>query len=396
MQKEIKIYNLSLKLSVLAIALCMGALAVFLSDIIENYSLVGAQEGLMSSMISAGAFIALISLVLLQGRFKKPSIIIVCGFLTAAMSAALGLVKPFTLFLLFCLLMGFNSGAVDSNQSAFLADLNPKDTAKHMGALHGIFGLGSIITPIFLHALLAKTDWRTIYLIIGGISFLIFAQFAVVTAVIGPKVSVAGRKESKLTLSGLKAFFSEPYMILALGSIFFGAAAQSGVIVWTIRYVSVFLQNPELAPICLSVFWVTSTISRFAAPQLPLKPNQILAFGALIAGVAWGIALIVDTPWVVCIACAVAGLAAGPCIPMSLSEGASVNLQGTGMATSILMIFKTIAQILSPIILAFIMSLSSMQTGMFVTCIFFFLNFVVAFMMIRRSKFTAPLIASKE
>ena len=396
MQREIRIYNLSLKLSILAVALCMGTLAVLLSDIIDTYTLAATQEGLMSSMISAGAFIALITLVLLQGRFKKPSIIIFCGFLAAAMSAVMGIIMPFTVFLICCLFMGFNSGAMDSYLSAFLADLNQAETAKHMGSLHGIFGLGSIVTPIFLHALLERYDWRVIYYVVGGLSFLIVAQFAIVTAVIGPKVRVAERKESKLTLSGLKAFFSEPYMILTLGSIFFGAAAQSGVIIWTIRYVSVFLQNPELAPICLSAFWVTSTISRFGAPQLPLKPNQILAYGALIAGVAWGAALLIDTPWAICIACAIAGLAAGPCIPMSLSEGASVNLQGTGMATSILMIFKTIAQILSPIILALIMSLSSMQTGMFATCIFFFANFVVGFLMIQKKKIAAPLIASKE
>jgi len=57
------------------------------------------------------------------------------------------------------------------------------------------------------------------------------------------------------------------------------------------------------------------------------------------------------------------------------------------------MIFKTIAQIISPIILAFIMSLGSMQTGMYITCLFFFLNFVVGVMMIRKSSTTVPVSA---
>ena len=256
-----------------------------------------------------------------------------------------------------------------------------------MGALHGIFGIGGVLTPIVLHSLLKSYEWRTIYIIAGMVCLLLIAQFSVVTHHVKSRVSVARRKEPKLTLAGIKEFFTCKYCILLLLCIFFGAAAQSGIIIWTIRYVSVSLGSPDIAAICLSVFWITSTISRFSSPLLKFKPSQILAFGAFVSAVIWMIALTINQPLGICIACGITGLASGSCIPMTLSEGADINSENTGFSTSILMIFKTIAQIISPIIIAFVMSLSSMTTAMYVTSGFFLINGVFAALMIRNKEY---------
>ncbi len=382
--KDLKIYNASLKISVVATALWSGTLAVLLSDIIDFYSLSGTREGLMSSMISIGALIALLVSILIQGRFKKIQIIIVGGFLASMMLIVKGISMPFTMFLVACFIMGFGHGTADSCQSSFLADLNPGNTSRHMGFLHGIFGLGGVLTPILLQRLLKQFEWRTIYILVGLTCTVLIAQFAVVTHYLKKRVSVASRIEPKLSAADVKAFFRNKFYVFLLFCIFFGAAAQSGIIVWTIRYVFVSFNNPEIAAVCLSVFWITTTISRFCAPLLPLQTSQIMAWGAFISAVTWAAALAINLPLVICIACGITGLTSGSCIPMSLSEGAAINPEETGFSTSILMIFKTVAQILSPIIVAFVMSLNNMRTGMVVTSIFFVINGVFAALMVRR------------
>lgn len=383
-------------MSVVATALWSGTLAVLLSDIIDNYSLVGTNEGLMSSMISIGALVALMFTIVFQGRFKKPYIIIACGLLTTGMLVLKGFSMPFIVFLVICFMEGFGHGAVDSTQSAFLADLNHGKTAKHMGALHGIFGIGGVLTPIILHALLKSYEWRTIYMIVGVVCFILIVQFAFVTRYMKNRVSVASRIEQKLTIAGIKEFFSNRTCVFLLLCIFFGAAAQSGIIVWTIRYVSVSLGNPEIAAVCLSIFWVATTISRFGSPLLPLRPSVILASGAFISAITWTIALLVNQPLGMCIATGVTGLVSGSCIPLSLSEGAIMNPDKTGFSTNILMTLKTIGQILSPIIVAFVMSLGSMRTGMYVTSAFFLINGVFAALMIRRKNSVPALEAIVE
>lgn len=385
-QRDHRIFNISLNVSVLATALWSGILAVVLSDIINHYALIGTQEGLMGSMISTGALIALLTTIFLQGRLKKTQIIILGGLLVSAVLMIQGIPMAFLLFLLACFVMGFGHGAVDSSQSAFLADLNQGDTARHMGALHGIFGIGGMLTPILLHRLLQRFDWRTIYIIAGLICLILIAQFAVVTRYMRPRVSVASRKEPKLTLEGAREFFGSRSSVLILLALFFGAAAQSGIIIWTIRYVSVSLASPEIAAVCLSIFWITTTISRFASPMLPMRPSRIVTLGAFIAAVTWTIALLINHPLGMCVASGITGLVSGSCIPMMLSEGAAINPEKTGFSTGILMICKTIGQIVSPIIVAFVMSLGSMRTGMYVTSVLFVLNGIFAMLMTRHLK----------
>lgn len=386
MKNYIKLYNLSLKGSVISTAVCSGILVVLLNDIIDSYQIKGTQEGLMSSMISIGSLAALFTTILLQGRFRKANFIVVCGALAAIMMIVQGIPMSFPLFLAAGLLMGYGNGGADACQSAFLADLNKEDTPRHMGAMHGIFGIGSVLTPIILHSMLNYCHWRTIYRIVGAVCLLFILQFAFVTRYLKTRVRVTAGADSHFTRSSFRKFLSEKYTLLLLLNMFFGAAAQSGVIVWTIRYVSVYLNSPDIAGICLSVYWIASTVSRFCSPLIPLKPYQLLTFGAVSSAILWAIALTVNHPAAIFTACILVGLASGSCIPMSLSEGAAINREQTGMSTSMLMIFKSFGQILSPIMVAFISSRFDMQAGMLITSLFFGLNGLFCILMIRERK----------
>lgn len=374
-----KQYMGSLMLSVVATAITSGTLAVMLNDIIRSYSLKGVEEGLMSSLVSAGAVTALLGTIILQGRVRKTQWIIGGGLLMSLMLMVKGASVPFGMFLTACFAMGLGLGVTDSCQSAFLADLTPSGSAKYMGALHGVFGIGSFLTPTILHRLLGVLPWRSVYILQGALCLVLILQFALATGTLGRQIPVAAYREQKFDRQSFERFFKNKYFLLLLCSLFFGAAGQSGVIVWTLRYVSVYLGSPAIATVSLSLFWVTSTLSRFAAPHLPLSPSRILAYGAFISAVAWGAAIGISTPLSVCFACCLAGLASGACMPMSLHEGATICPGSTGVPTSVLMIVKTVAQAVAPLAVAYAMSLWDMRNAMFVTAVFFALNGVAAF-----------------
>jgi MFS family permease len=369
--------------SVISTAICSGILVVLLNDIITCYQIKGTQEGLMSSMISVGSLTALFTTIFLQGRFKKANFIIVSGLLATVMMIIQGIPMSFPMFLAAGLLMGYGNGGMDSCQSSFLADLNKEDTPRHMGAMHGIFGIGGVLTPIILKTMLRYYHWRTVYMIVGMVCLLLVVQFAIVTNYLKLRVSVVGKIEPKFSVMGIKKFIANKYTILLLLSLLFGAAAQSGMIVWTIRYVSLYLNSPELAGFCLSVYWIASTVSRFCSPMMPWKPYQFLTFGAITSAIIWALALVINLPIVIFVACILVGLASGSCIPMSLSEGVAINPEQTGISTSMLMIFKSFGQILSPIVVAFMSSMYDMRVGMLITAIFFGINGIFGILMIR-------------
>lgn len=365
-----KQYSISLMISAFSTAMATGILSILLNEIIDTFQVSGTKEGLMSSMVSLGSLISLCVIVLLQKKFSKAYLIIGLGLLTIITLLLQGLAGSYIIFLALCFILGFGNGGTDTCQSSFLADLNPSQTSKYMGMLHGLFGLASIVSPLFLRSLLKHNSYRTVYIITGLVSLVFMAQFIFFT--FKNKKTIAEMKPvNKKSSKDISSFFKGKYNIVLLLFIFFGAAAQSGVITWVIRYVSTDLNENTIATVCLSAYWIFATISRFFSPSLPFKPYTIIAGGALISAIAWATAIMSGSSVLICVACGLVGLTSGSCIPMVLSEGANNNRENTGFSTSILMILKTTAQILSPVFIAFFMSITSMKSGMLITATFF-------------------------
>ena len=365
-------------------AFASGTLSVLLNEVIAYFGVSHIKEGLMSSMISTGSLFALLCIILLNGGFKKQYIIIAMGYITAIALMLQGVVNSYYLFIILCFVMGFGNGAVDTTQSAFLADVNKENTSKHMGTLHGIFGIGSMIIPIILKKMLDVFSWKTIYVLVGLWCFVFITQFAVVTVKLGTSKTSSEKKQSKLSIKEFWPFISKNGLLLVAVSMFFGAAAQSGVIIWVIRYVSIYLGSATIGTLCLSCYWIACTISRILSPVLPFKPISLVTAGAFVSAITWFLAITINSPYMIMIACVVVGLASGSCIPMSITQASSMARDNTTLSTSTLMFFKTVAQALSPIIVSFFMGICNMQIGMYVTVLFFMINGLVGFCFIKK------------
>ena len=384
MNKERSIYTFSVKLSVFSTAFASGTLSVLLNEVISYFGVSDIKEGLMSSMISTGSLFALLCIILLSGGLKKQYIIIAMGYITATALILQGVVNSYYLFIILCFVMGLGNGAVDTTQSAFLADVNKENTSKHMGTLHGIFGIGSMLIPIILKKMLDVFSWKTIYVLVGLWCFVFITQFAAVTAKLGTSKNGAEKKQRKISIKEFWPFISKNGLLLVAISMFFGAAAQSGVIIWVIRYVSIYLNSATIGTLCLSFYWIACTISRILSPVLPFKPISLVTAGAFVSAITWFFAITINSPYMIMLACVVVGLTSGSCIPMSITQATSMARDNTTLSTSILMFFKTVAQALSPIIVSFIMGICNMQIGMYVTVLFFMINGLVGFCFVKR------------
>lgn len=344
-----KLYLTSLMVSVVATAIGSGAMGVMLSSIIDAYDLQTAQEGYMSSCISAGALAALLGGILLRGRVSKPAFIFWGGTLMSVMLLLKGAVIPFGVFLAVCTAMGLGMGVMDSFQSAFLADLIPERSAQGLGVLHGIFGVGGFALPLALHRLLAGHGWRQVYVMIGLVCLALMLQFGLASRKMAHDRLFAVKLETSGNFSQIRNFIKQPYFFVLLLCIFLGAAAQNGVLVWTVRYVSGTLKSEALAPLCLSLFWVASAV---------------LAAGSALTAAVWTAGIVSENAVMMLICCIIGGLGSGCCIPVLLSEGAAFSPENTGLITSILMIVKTIGQILMPLAVSAIRASIGETAGM--------------------------------
>ena len=208
-----KLYLTSLMVSVVATAIGSGAMGVMLSSIIDAYDLQTAQEGYMSSCISAGALAALLGGILLRGRVSKPAFIFWGGTLMSVMLLLKGTAIPFGVFLAVCTAMGLGMGVMDSFQSAFLADLIPERSAQGLGVLHGIFGVGGFALPLALHRLLAGHGWRQVYVMIGLVCLALMLQFGLASRKMAHDRLFAVKLETSGNFSQIRNFIKQPVFL---------------------------------------------------------------------------------------------------------------------------------------------------------------------------------------
>lgn len=383
MEKTIRRYKLSLLLSVVATAIASGMVGNILGNIVAEYQLADYQNGFVSSCISFGSLGALVLGSCLRSRVTKAAFISAGGLLMAAALVMKSLPVSFEVFLVLSVILGIGIGVIDSNQSSFLVDLDPGRTGQNLGMLHGIFGLGGLLLPILIRQMLAVMDWRYVYLILGLVSLGLVAQFIAFSSTTGKRVPQTKRLEPSNSFRQTAQFLHNPQFLVLWLCMFLGAAAQNGILVWTVRYVGDFLKDPALAATSLSVFWATSTISRVFFVRLPIRPLAILSVGSILGGVAWGIGVHADSAWVVFGACVIAGLGSGGCIPILLSEGAEFNRENSGLVTNLMMIIKTVGQITCPLLISYIMEFTSMKTAMYWIVPLFVLDGIVAGILLR-------------
>ncbi len=167
---------------------------------------------------------------------------------------------------------------------------------------------------------------------------------------------------------------------------FLGAAGQNGILVWTVRYVSITLSDQYLAPVCLSLFWIATSVSRIFSPRLPFSSLGILAVGSVLSGIGWGIGVFSNTSPGICIACVAAGMTSGCCIPLLLGIGAEFSRKDTGLVTSMLMFVKTAGQIICPVVIAYIQSIGGLRNAVYMIAPVFIADGSIAFILNRMKK----------
>ena len=137
--------------------------SVVLNSVVESFHLVGGAQGIMSSFISIGRGRGISDRTAPAGQTEKNN------------RAAHRLGHP-RLFLLpprhgrahwlrliaASLLTGLGFGWVDANCNAVMVDLHHDKSAKYLGMLHGGFGVGGLIAPLLIGALLSVVNWHAV------------------------------------------------------------------------------------------------------------------------------------------------------------------------------------------------------------------------------------------
>ncbi|MBQ8507002.1 MAG: MFS transporter [Clostridia bacterium] len=339
-------------LLVCGFSMCSNIIGVTMDPMIGAFSLTGASQGLMTSMINLGSTLPLLVIPLLQGRVHKTWLIIFGGILQVFMLVLTGMAQSVPVLLAACALLGAGNNFTDSCVNSYIVDLHPTESTRYLGLLHGFFGVGGLITPLLISAIIGASGWRAAYYVAAVIFAVICAVFTWVSLKNRRRVmGVAPASEAPITKAMFKAYFSTRRNLMLLGAIIFYAASQLGLVNWVVRYMSVRFDNAELGSICMSAYWICTAICRIFSSRLPFAPHKMMVFGAAGAGVFHFIGVISGNPIVMLICTGLLGLVSGLCIPVIVGEAALGNEDKTALSTAALFLLMGLSRMLMPLLM---------------------------------------------
>ena len=387
--KSKQIYSACIYCSFFVIAMVNAMPGIMLTSFIDQYALLSSAQGAPGAALSFGQALALIFLFWQAGRISKSVIVTFSFAVIVVLLFTISVIPPYTvLVLLFCLL-GTVFGAISSTASSLIADLyTGAGTSKYMSRLHGIFGLGGLVTPIiFMRLFTAGLHWNIAVRIVTAMIAVLLIIYLVFTGYSLKSVDLPKSSNLKIKLEDFKRFFKRGTNALLIFSMFFYAAHQSVIAVWIIRYVSVFLGDISLGALSLSLFWGGITVSRlFTHKLLPVSPVKIVLCGnlvstiVLLAGVFSGSAIVMA-------ACVfIVGLLNGTSIPVLLATGCADNDGNTILPTSLLNLSMFVALVACPLVVGALVEYTTMRSGLFLSAFCTLASGVFVFTYVRKKR----------
>ena len=353
MKQKNVLYALCVFLCLILFALFSTSQGVLLTPMVAHYGLTESQQGATNAALNIGCAAALLTSLFVMGRVSKPRLMLMAFCLTILFILPAALKPSFVLLTGIYLLVGVAVGYIDTLASSAMADLfHGKMAARMMGALHAMFGVGGMVSPVVMGSLMrGGLQWNQVYLVLAGIG-LLFALF-VLPVGRGWVRDVTDGKTESLRLNGgmLQKFFGSREQIVLLVSIMLYAYYLGGVTVWTERYIDIELHNSHLGAVTLSVFWLGMTVSRLAAPMLKISPIRYIQGSGVLAAVVLAAGILSGNAYVMCAAAVISALLAGAVIPMILHISCDRFAENTMLATTAGLLCVYAGQALGPLVI---------------------------------------------
>jgi len=354
--------------SILIYSMVVSIPGVLINEVVETFSLSGTDEGLMGAVTSLGFLLSMIFVIMIQGRARK-TIVLTAAFVAQAIVLFFcGISPTFLIFCSFCTLIGFSGGFIDTFTNSSVVDIQKNESTKSLGFLHGLFGLGSLLSPLIFVWLLRFVDWRGVHYLLAIASMLVAILVFSLTGRLGKNSNeTVVVKEHLFTKTDLFAYLRVKRNVVLALSGFFAMFAIAAVLVWIVRYMTIQYDAAELGALSISVYWICSTINRFLFVHfIKRSPMMFFSLGAVLSGICIIIGVFSGNPVILCIMMGLFGIFSGHFIPVLISECAAGYEGRTTFTTSFIMFVMCIARVISPIIMAFTSTTFSLTAGMMI------------------------------
>lgn len=356
-----------------------------LSNFVAEYSLSGAQQGLISTSQGIGSMVSLIIAMLIAGRLKKTTVVTLSLFFIIFICLFISVIPPFVVLALLYGLLGIVIGLFNALNSSLISDMHsPKTAPKYMSLLHGVFGMGGIAGPIaFLFLMNAGFSWNQVFMFISALCALMFALYYFMSRK-AVKVLTFSQPDSKFAVKDFLGFFKSRNNLLYCASIGAYSAHQAIVVIFITMYITTNLMSVGLGALSLSLYWVGIAAARLLTPKFKLHPKTQLVLGCLLAGLTLAVGLLSNNALILTVCVLISGFFGGSSIPLIYALACSENSTITLIASTIVTGFLYIFQAATPVFVAYISSIFTTTVGMYISVLLALLCSLTSFFIKKR------------
>ena len=301
----------------------------------------------------------------------------------AALMAAGLLVQGFTgawlVFALAGVLTSIGASSTDVGIQALVLDLFPHARGRALNLLHVAYGVGALMAPLLLAALVGLgVPWQ--WLMTGSGIAMAIAGVGLALTVPPDPILHASTADAETAVRARRL----PLFLLVMAvSIACYVAAEAGVSDWLVRYLAALpLAQASLA---LTLFWGGIAVGRlvFARIGNRLDPQRSAAVLAVAGGALLTVALVLPISPVSPLLFGAVGLAFGPIFPLIVAAAGARMPGESATVTGTLVFAAVVGVVIYPPAIGFLSDVIGLQAAMMGTAVMAFACGIAAWIAIR-------------
>ena len=254
-----------------------------------------------------------------------------------------GLAPNIQIFLLNGVLFGIGFGMLDGPCNALLVDISGPRSARVLNFVHGGFGVGAVIGPVFAAIVYAQTgDWRPVFLALAVAWLLLTVPFALVSVPEGLPARTPGWRVRRVL--GL-------HLALIMGVMFCAVAVELIYQSWLPSFLELERGfERTIAAASLTVVSVGLVLGRGAMGIIAGRWDQYWLLAILMAGGALAAlaAMLVQNPVLALAFFGLASLLVAGGFPTAISLGTADLRSNVGSATGLIVASAGLAGMIFP------------------------------------------------
>lgn len=348
-QENLRLIRVLTYLMFMMFAMTTDAVGVIIPHVIKTFGLGMAAAGSFHYASMGGIALGGVCLGFMADRLGRKATIVI-GLVTFAISAFLFSVgQSFGFFVALLFLSGLAIGVFKTGALALIGDISTSTRAHTatMNMVEGFFGVGAIIGPAIVAALLSNgASWKWLYVIAGAICVVL-----IIAAMLARYPKAPAEAREKLDLRVTLAMFANPYAFGFSFAIMLYVGVETAIYVWMPTFLAGYHGSAALlAAYALPTFFVLRAAGRFLGAWLLslLSWTWVVMLCAAAIFTCFGVAL-VGGRGVAVYALPVSGLFMSVMYPTINSKGISCFPKAEhGSVSGVILFFTCVSAVISP------------------------------------------------